>query len=98
MLSNEEGAKTQLWCATAPELASETGRYHDKRREAPCNPLADDPALAKELWTRTERAIAGTSRRPDGDRTNAARSRMTGAIPNRGSDSATRIPTWSSPA
>ena len=60
MLSNEEGAKTQLWCATAPELASETGRYYDKRREAPCNPLADDPALAKELWTRTERAIAGT--------------------------------------
>ena len=60
LLSNEEGAKTQLWCATAPELASETGRYYDKRREAPCNPLADDPALAKELWTRTERAIAGT--------------------------------------
>ena len=46
LVSNEEGAKTQLWCATAPELASETGRYYDKCREAPCSPLANDPALA----------------------------------------------------
>lgn len=58
LISNEEGAKTQLRCATAPELAHETGRYYDKEREARCNPLADDPRLASELWERTERAIA----------------------------------------
>jgi dehydrogenase/reductase SDR family protein 13 len=57
LVSNEEGAKTQLWCATAPELASETGRYYDKCREVPCSPLANDEALAKELWTRTEAAL-----------------------------------------
>jgi dehydrogenase/reductase SDR family protein 13 len=57
--SNEEGARTQLWCATAPELASQTGRYYVKCHEAPCNPLAEDEALARELWTRTEAAIAG---------------------------------------
>lgn len=57
LVSNEEGAKTQLWCATAPELASETGRYYVKCREAPCNPLANDEALARELWARTEAAI-----------------------------------------
>jgi dehydrogenase/reductase SDR family protein 13 len=57
LVSNEEGAKTQLWCATAPELASETGRYYDKCREAPSSPLANDEALAKELWTRTEAAL-----------------------------------------
>ena len=58
LISNEAGAKTQLCCATAPELAGVTGRYYDKCREAPCNPLADDEALAQELWTRTEAAIA----------------------------------------
>ena len=58
LVSNEEGARTQLRCATDPELATETGRYYDKSREAPCNPLANDEALAKELWVRTEAAVA----------------------------------------
>jgi retinol dehydrogenase-12 len=57
MLSNEEGARTPLYCATAPELASTTGRYYEKSRETPPNPLAEDEALAKELWTRTEEAV-----------------------------------------
>jgi retinol dehydrogenase-12 len=57
MLSNEEGARTPLYCATAPELASATGRYYEKSRETPPNPLAEDEALAKELWTRTEEAV-----------------------------------------
>ena len=58
--SNEEGAKTPLYCATAPELATVTGRYYDKCREVPCSPLGNDEALARELWVRTEAAI-GTS-------------------------------------
>jgi len=58
LMSNEEGALTQIHCATAPELAGATGRYYVKSREERSNPLADDPALAAELWTRTERAIA----------------------------------------
>jgi retinol dehydrogenase 12 len=62
LVSNEEGAKTQLYCATAPELAGVTGRYYDKSREVRPNPLADDPALARELWTRTESAIASATR------------------------------------
>ncbi len=57
LVSEEEGAKTPLYCATAPELATVTGRYYVKCREARCNPLADDEALAKELWERTESAI-----------------------------------------
>jgi retinol dehydrogenase-12 len=61
LVSNEEGARTQLRCATDPELATETGRYYDKSREAPCNPLANDEALAKELWARTEAAVAAPS-------------------------------------
>jgi dehydrogenase/reductase SDR family protein 13 len=58
MLSNEEGARTPLYCATAPELATVSGHYYDKCREAPPNPLANDAALAKELWVRTEAAVA----------------------------------------
>jgi dehydrogenase/reductase SDR family protein 13 len=58
MLSNEEGAKTPLYCATAPELATQTGRYYDQCREVTPTRLARDPALAQELWSRTEAAIA----------------------------------------
>ena len=58
LLSNDEGAQTPLYCATAPELATVTGRYYDKCREVAPNPLADDDALAQELWVRTEAAIA----------------------------------------
>jgi retinol dehydrogenase 12 len=61
MLSNEAGAQTPLYCATAPELATVTGRYYDKSREAAPSPLAEDPALARELWERTEAAIGAAS-------------------------------------
>jgi NAD(P)-dependent dehydrogenase (short-subunit alcohol dehydrogenase family) len=57
LVSNEEGARTPLYCAAAPELATATGRYYDKCREVPCSPLGNDDALAKELWVRTEAAI-----------------------------------------
>jgi retinol dehydrogenase 12 len=61
LISNEEGARTQLYCATAPELAGVSGRYYDKSREVPPSRLAEDPALARELWTRTEGAIASAT-------------------------------------
>lgn len=57
MLSNEEGARTPLYCATAPELAASSGRYYDRSREVRPNPLADDETLAQELWDRTETAV-----------------------------------------
>ena len=61
MLSNERGAESPLYCGTAAELAATTGRYYDRTREAKPSPLAEDAALAQELWTRTEAALgAGT--------------------------------------
>lgn len=57
MLSNEEGASTPLYCATAPELASSTGRFYNKSREVAPNRLAEDESLAQELWIRTEEAV-----------------------------------------
>lgn len=58
LLSNEKGARTPLYCATAPELGIATGRYYDKCREVAPNPLANDQSLALELWGRTEAAVA----------------------------------------
>jgi NAD(P)-dependent dehydrogenase (short-subunit alcohol dehydrogenase family) len=58
LTSNEKGARTQVWCATAPELATSSGRYYYECREARGTALSRDLALAAELYDRTERAIA----------------------------------------
>ena len=52
MISPAQGAATSLQCATAPELAGESGHYYDdlKRREP--SSLAT-PELAGELWERS---------------------------------------------
>jgi NAD(P)-dependent dehydrogenase (short-subunit alcohol dehydrogenase family) len=61
MISVEEGARTTLWCATAPELASETGRYYSWTPQGPrpATPtaVAQDDALAARLWDASERFV-----------------------------------------
>jgi NAD(P)-dependent dehydrogenase (short-subunit alcohol dehydrogenase family) len=54
MITPEQGAESSLRCATAPELASQTGRYYDVggKEKAP-NRLADDVELASTLWTKS---------------------------------------------
>ena len=32
-ISNEEGARTPVYCATAPELSASSGRYYERCRE-----------------------------------------------------------------
>jgi dehydrogenase/reductase SDR family protein 13 len=54
MLSNEEGARTSLYCATEPSIATETGRYYESCKHSKTHPLVDDEALALELWDRSE--------------------------------------------
>jgi retinol dehydrogenase-12 len=58
MLSPEEGARTVLTCATAPELAASSGRYYKHEREALPRAVAEDDALAARLWTESEK-LAG---------------------------------------
>lgn len=53
MRSPEEGARTSIYCATAPELAAVSGRYYDSCREKRPSPVAT-PELAAELWARSE--------------------------------------------
>jgi len=54
MKSTEDGARTTLYCATAPELANETGQYYDDCAAKQPSRSARDPELAAELWRRSE--------------------------------------------
>jgi len=53
MLSNQEGAKTSLHCATTDAVSGDTGLYYDKCRVKKPSRLALDDGLAKELWERS---------------------------------------------
>lgn len=57
-VSVEEGARTQLWCATSPDVADHDGRYYADAREVPCSPAAGDPELARRLWVTSEEMVA----------------------------------------
>ena len=54
MINAEQGAATTLYCASAAECAAETGLYYDKCRVKTLSAMAQDPALAAELWRRSE--------------------------------------------
>ena len=54
MISPERGAATTLYCATSAGVADETGRYYDDCRPRQPSALAQDTALAAELWKRSE--------------------------------------------
>ena len=58
LLTNEEGARTQLWCATSPDVADHDGRYYDDRKEKRAARLADDADLARTLWEKSEAWVA----------------------------------------
>lgn len=57
LLSNEEGAKTQVYCATAPEVSGDDGLYYDKCRATEPSRLARDEGLAKRLWALSEEIV-----------------------------------------
>ena len=54
MISVEQGAATTMYCATAAECAGESGLYYDKCRVKTASKMAQDKALAAELWQRSE--------------------------------------------
>lgn len=54
----ESGARTSVFCATAPELASVSGRYFSDGREARCAPHAKNPELEARLWDVSEALVA----------------------------------------
>jgi retinol dehydrogenase-12 len=64
MLSTEEGARTQLYCATSADVAGISGRFYDKCAER--EPSRDaTPELAAELWRRSEQWTGLTADKAD---------------------------------
>lgn len=53
MVSVEDGAKTQLHCATSPDVVGESGLYYDLCKPRSTSSLALNDANADDLWTRT---------------------------------------------
>lgn len=54
MKTNEEGAETSIFCATAPLEDLVDGGYYQDCALSKENPIASDPEAAAELWERSE--------------------------------------------
>jgi retinol dehydrogenase-12 len=53
MLSVTEGAQTSLYCATSPDVASDSGKFYEKCAEKTPSRVAT-PELGRVLWERSE--------------------------------------------
>jgi NAD(P)-dependent dehydrogenase (short-subunit alcohol dehydrogenase family) len=49
-LSPEQGARTVIYLATAPDVAGLTGRYFVRERAVSSSPASSDEAAARRLW------------------------------------------------
>ena len=59
MLTPAQGAQTMVWLAIGqPGMDWESGGYYAKRKPARASVQANDPALARELWLRSEQMVA----------------------------------------
>jgi retinol dehydrogenase-12 len=54
MITPERGAQTTLDCATSAEAGRETGLYYERSKIKAPSAVAQDAALAHELWQRSE--------------------------------------------
>jgi len=59
-LTEEQGAKTSIWAASDPSLASASGGYYARCAPSRATPAGRDDALAAALWERTEALVART--------------------------------------
>jgi NAD(P)-dependent dehydrogenase (short-subunit alcohol dehydrogenase family) len=55
-----QGARTSVYCATAPELAGVSGRYYDDARESRCAARANDPKTERALYEKSAQ-LAGVT-------------------------------------
>jgi NAD(P)-dependent dehydrogenase (short-subunit alcohol dehydrogenase family) len=61
MCSEEQGADTLVWLATAEEAGRESGGYWEQRRPRPPNPLASDRMLVERFWQESDKLIQSAS-------------------------------------
>ena len=58
LLSPAAGAKTSVYLASTPELATVSGRYFERSRDVSLDPNAQDAAAARRLWEISEGLVA----------------------------------------
>lgn len=58
----ETGARTQIWLATAPEVAEVSGGYFIKKKQRTPPRQARNPAVRKKLWEISEELTSGSQR------------------------------------
>lgn len=58
LLSPEQGAETQIYLASSPEVESVTGKYFDKKKPIKSSEASYDTAAARRLWEVSE-ALTG---------------------------------------
>ncbi|HEU0052701.1 MAG TPA: hypothetical protein VFQ39_05975, partial [Longimicrobium sp.] len=54
LLTPEQGAQTQLWLATSPEVEGVTGGYFSRRKQRTAPGQARDPEVRRRLWEVSE--------------------------------------------
>ncbi len=54
LLSPEQGAETQIYLASSPEVEGVTGKYFDKKKPVKSSKESYDTAVAKRLWQLSE--------------------------------------------
>ena len=55
MISTEKGAETSVFLASAPEVASTSGGYFDKKKTTPVKSAFNTPEHARQLWELSQR-------------------------------------------
>lgn len=56
-ITPEQGADTQIWLATSPQVEGVTGKYFVERRETQSIPQTYDRAIARRLWEVSETLV-----------------------------------------
>ncbi|GCE28646.1 short-chain dehydrogenase [Dictyobacter alpinus] len=64
MLTPEQGAQTSIYLATAPEVATVSGKYFEKSKISTSSKTSQDQQLGQRLWQVTEELIAQKSNQP----------------------------------
>ena len=57
MLTEEQGARTTMYCAASPEVALETGLYYDRCRTKRPSKVGEEVAAAEELWRHSDKWV-----------------------------------------
>lgn len=57
-LTEDEGADTLVWLATADEAAQSSGHYWHRRARRQANPIVEDKAVRERFWAESEKLVA----------------------------------------